>query len=431
MVQYFKSSPDPRDAASGALASALGQGLAKGINSYNINRSLQSVMQDKSLKTRPLSERMEAFQTALSPYGDEGRQYLQDVMMRENQFEQEKQLKLEQKKGTVLKKILNDEPVSEEDRDLFTAQEELGIAKHKQALELQQLKNQGKAPPGGVGAQPVPAEIGNKIKKIIEENPNANSDELGIKFDESGVPTGNSNRYVENRRRQDEQKTKVEDEKTRALRQETLPLRKQIAEKATAASEGIKNKEHLLNLIEKGDINDPTFAALAESLPLNLGKRMLSDDTVEYKAGIIDEFKDLRNIFPGQVRVKEIELLEQKMADLYLTDTQKKSILNSRINALRADVIRAEAAEEIENEPLGVLQFQKEVEKRAQPRLDALFNQILDEQKSIIQNAENRKNIPLDLNDADDKKIAEEILKEAKGNRNKAREIAKKKGYAF
>ena len=281
------------------------------------------------------------------------------------------------------------------------------------------------------GEKEVPHEISRKIKKIIIDTPNANADELKLEMDEQGIPPSNSNPYIENRRRTEEQVAKSQESKQSSLRSETLPIRKQIADKAMAASHGIQNKEQLIDLIEKGDINDPTFAALAEALPLNLGKRMLSNDTVEYKAGLVEEFGDLRNIFQGQTRIKEIELLENKIADLYLTDEQKKSVLKSRINALKGDVIRAEVAQEIENEPYGVLQFSQEVEKRAKPKLEALFNQILDEQKSIIQNAENKKKTGLDINDPDDKQILMQIFKEAGNDKVKARKLAEKKGYKF
>ncbi len=281
------------------------------------------------------------------------------------------------------------------------------------------------------GEKEVPVEISRKIKKIIIDNPNANADELKLEMDEQGIPPSNSNPYIENRRRTEEQGAKSQESKQAALRAETLPIRKQIADKALAASHGIQNKEQLIDLIEKGNIDDPTFAALAEALPLNLGKRMLSNDTVEYKAGLVEEFGDLRNIFQGQTRIKEIELLENKIADLYLTDEQKKSVLKSRINALKGDMIRAEVAQEIENEPYGVLQFSQEVEKRAKPKLEALFNQILDEQKSIIQNAENKKKTGLDINDPDDKQILLQIFKESGNDKVKARKLAEKKGYKF
>lgn len=300
----------------------------------------------------------------------------------------------------------------------------------KMAEQVSRPKTEPKTPKQALGEKEVPPEIAKKIKKVLADNPKANADELRLAMDESSIPPSYSNPYTENRRRTEEQVAKSREDQTRALRQETLPIRKQLADKALAASHGIQNKEHLIQLIDKGDLNDPTIAALAESLPLNLGKRLLSKDTTEYKAGLVEEFGDLRNIFQGQTRIKEIELLENKIADIYLTDEQKKAVLRSRINALKADMIRAESAEELENRhDLGVLQFNSELEKRAKPKLDALFNQILDEQKSIIQNAENRRNLPLDPNDPEDRKIMEQIKKEAGGDKTKAKAIAKKKGY--
>jgi hypothetical protein len=280
-------------------------------------------------------------------------------------------------------------------------------------------------------SKPVPKEISNKIRKIESDlGPDASADDLRLAMDEEGVPPVYSGPYVENRRRTQESSAKTGEALKTAMRAETFPLRKQFADKAQAAYQGIANKEQLINLIDKGDINDPTFAAVAQAIPFDLGKRLLSPDTVTYKAGLVDEFKDLRNIFQGQTRIKEIELLEEKVADLYLTDEQKKAVLKSRIGALKADIIRAEVAASLENRTdLGIIQFNNEVEERAKPKLEALFNQILDEQKAVIKNAENRKNIPLDPDDPEDLKILEQILEEARGDPAEATAIAKKKGY--
>lgn len=228
-----------------------------------------------------------------------------------------------------------------------------------------------------------------------------------------------------------EKEEKALSKKQEKLREETLPIRKEISERAQLARQGIENKERGLDIIERGDLDDPTYAIFAELMPYNLGKRLLSNDTVEYKAGLVDEFADLRKIFSGQTRVKEIDLLEDKIADLYLTNDQKKAILKSRINVLKSDLIREEAAAELEAEGkfFGVLQFRREVEKRAKPKLDALFNKVLDEQKAIIKDAENQKKIPLDINDPDGKRIIEEIFNEAGRDWKKAEALAKKKGY--
>jgi len=214
---------------------------------------------------------------------------------------------------------------------------------------------------------------------------------------------------------------------------ETLDIRKKYFEKGEAARKGIENKKQLFELVEKGNLDDPTFAVIAENLPYNLGKRMLSNDTVTYKAGLVDEFSDLRNIFEGQTRVKEIDLLENKLADTYLNDSQKKAILKSRINALQADVIKEEAAQEVEEKYPGIplLQFQKKVNQTAKPKLEALLSKILLEQKNIFAEAEEIKKSPLNPKDPEGYKIMSEIMEEAGGDKGKAKTIAKKKGYSW
>ena len=288
-----------------------------------------------------------------------------------------------------------------------------------------------KAPPGGLGGLPIPKEKSNAISKIVKDNPNATAEELELLFNDAEIEPGLTSKLLESRRRTEETRFKSKEAENAQLRAETLPLKKEIVDKSMAARKGIENKKQLLDLIEHGDINDPTYAALADSLPLNLGKRLLSNDTVTYKGGLIEEYSDLKNLFQGATRVKEIELLEQKVADIYLTDDQKKAILKSRINSLNRDIIIADAAAEMEAEGINypLLTYQKELNKRVQPKLDALFNRILDEHKSVIQSAEIRKQIPLDVSDPEDKKIMESILKEAGGNKVKAKALTKKKGY--
>ncbi len=234
---------------------------------------------------------------------------------------------------------------------------------------------------------------------------------------------------AEQKRREAERKLDRAD--LREKRKETQPLRQDIATKANVARQGIQEKEHLLDLIKTGNIDDPTVATLLDAIPMNLGKRFLSNETVDYKAGLINGYRDLRNIFTGATRVKEIELLEDKVADLYLTDEQKQAILRSSIQTLNYDIIRADVAAEVENKfpELGVLQFNKKVEELAKPKLNALANRIIDEQKSFIKDAENRKKIPLDYDDPEGRQILDQIFKEAGGDKKKAREIAKKKGY--
>jgi hypothetical protein len=284
---------------------------------------------------------------------------------------------------------------------------------------------------GGIKAKPTPEKYANIIEDVIEKHPDMSADQLGVKLGKKGVPTVWSDPYIENRRRTEEARAKEKAQKDVALRKETLPLRQMYANKALIAQESIRNKEHAIELIQKGNIDDPTMATLAEALPFNLGKRLLSDDTVEYKSGLVDDFRDLSSIFTGPTRIKEVEIYENKIADLYLTDSQKQAVLKARINSLRADLIRGEVAAQVEREGKfeGAIAFQDEVEKRAAPSLDALKKQIWDETKSIIDLAEGRKNVALDWNDADDQQIIKQAMKESGNNKQKTRELLKKMGY--
>lgn len=217
----------------------------------------------------------------------------------------------------------------------------------------------------------------------------------------------------------------------RELKKETLKRRDEISSRASVARQAITEQEDLLNLIGTGNIDDPTVATILDNIPMNLGRRFLSPETTEYKAGLVNGYRALRNIFQGQTRVKEIELLEDKIADIYLTDEQKKGILRSSIKTLNVDLLREEVAAEIEEQfpNLGLLQFNKKVEEKLKPRLNALADRVIDEQKALIQDAENRKKIPLDYDDPEGRQILEQLVKEAKGDQKKTRELAKKKGY--
>lgn len=218
------------------------------------------------------------------------------------------------------------------------------------------------------------------------------------------------------------------DEKRRA---ETIPMKQKIAEDAQSAVQSIQNKEKQLEMVESGELNDPTFATVMDMLPGKLGRRFLSPKTVEYKASLVDEYKDLRAIFQGQTRVKEIELLEDKIADTYYTDDQKKAIIKARIAAADSAVIKAEVAAEIDQESpnLGILEFTKELNKRMKERLQTTSNQVIDMLKNVQNEADVMKSRPLDVGNPQDAQIMKQILEEAGGDVSKAYKLAAKKGY--
>lgn len=233
--------------------------------------------------------------------------------------------------------------------------------------------------------------------------------------------------------RKEDKSEKREDKLETRNAEERIGLKKELVERANSARQGIANKKKLQEIIRSGNLDDPTFAAIASSLPLNLGHRLLSPETVAYKSALIDEFADLKNTFPGAIRVKEIEIYEKKMADLYLTDAQKMGVLDSRIDALQKDVVMEDAASEVEakHPNLSLLQFNKKVNEVAKDKMNAVFEQVWDQQKFIIDQAEKRKKVALDFDNPEDAEIISQLMQEANGNESAFINLVKKKGYRF
>lgn len=439
MVQFFKGSPDPRDAATGALATALGQGLGKGITSHFANKSLDKVINDESFKSAPISVKQGMLHSALFQFGDTGKELFQNRLQGELLADQEQH----QKRETEALEKMGLGDLSKLPPEL----KKIAFAEIQKGIQKQTLQNQREQYANQIISK---GQEGTNPSQQIQQQPvnNATSQE---NFPEKGLPYTNeeiikatvadpSGRLAQQMRAQNEiiekrnlENRKLKERKGESVRNETLPYKLDISQKADAAKQGIRNKEGLLDIIKKGDIDDPTYATIADIIPFNLGQRLLSNDTVEYRSGLIDEYKDLRNIFQGQTRVKEIELLEKKIPDLYLTNSQKETILKSRINALQADVIREEVASEMEEEGLNlpILQYKKELNRRLQPRITALSDRIIDENNAVIKDAENRKKIPLRADDPEGQEIIDQILKEVGGDPKKAAQRAKKLGYTF
>jgi len=142
MVQVIRMSADPRDAAYGALAKALGQGIGNGINSYFANRALEGVVNDKSNANIPQSEKLTKVQSALAPYGDLGRQLFGDRLKIEQQAATEKQEKenarrLKQEQDVLGRYSAGDQLTSEDFASL-SPKTQMALVKH---LHQQQESN--------------------------------------------------------------------------------------------------------------------------------------------------------------------------------------------------------------------------------------------------------------------------------------------------
>lgn len=131
MVQVFRTE-NPQGKISEMLGMSLGQGIGNGLNTYFANRSLESVLQDKALEDAPISKKMQALQSALSPYGEKG----QEVFNQRMQIEQQERQEQEQ---DVLGRLASGKEITEKDRA------KLSPANQFKAMELQQKRQQGKS----------------------------------------------------------------------------------------------------------------------------------------------------------------------------------------------------------------------------------------------------------------------------------------------
>jgi hypothetical protein len=88
MVQVIETG-NPQGKLAEMLGMSLGEGLGNGLNTFFANRSLESVLKDKSLEKAPISKKLEAIRSALSPYGEKGQEIFQQRMAIEQQEQHE------------------------------------------------------------------------------------------------------------------------------------------------------------------------------------------------------------------------------------------------------------------------------------------------------------------------------------------------------
>jgi hypothetical protein len=324
MASFIRGAPDQRYSAIPALADALGMGLGKGINSYFANQALENVLSDKSLSSLPLSARMGKIQSALQPYGENGQQLLQNRLMIEQHQEEEKQKERDLKRGDILRRRLSGEEISDKEKSLFSPQEELAIAKHEQAIEIQKLKNQGKAPLGGLGGQPIPPEQIKAIENVINNNPEATADQLAIELGKAGVNPSYSGPYIQNRRDTEETKAKNAVENTKLAAKEDIHFHEESAEYDKQLNKNAQSAEKQLEVIEdlEKSIEKTSPASAVNVLKFfgNVGDRIskafLTKDQAAINSAVPEFLEGKKELFGVRLSDADLKLLQDKLPDI-------------------------------------------------------------------------------------------------------------------
>jgi hypothetical protein len=357
MVQFIKGSADPREASYGALAQALGQGLGHGVTSHFANEALEGVLNDEKYKNASQSEKMGALQKALSPYGAPGRELLQNRLQTEHVAYQEKQEKKQNEQAQIMGKILNKKPVSEKERSLLSPEQSLAIAKHEQALEIEQLKVNNKAPLGGLGGQTVPPQIADAIENIMKENPDASSDELGVKFSKAGVPTHYQNPYLENRRRSKELASKEKTAEEKLATKQDIDFHEAskgydetIQKEAKVAKKQLDSIEDIEKSVKEGKIK-PTNAANVLKFFGPIGERLaeaaLTKDQAKLQAAIPEFLEGRKELFGVRLSDADLKLLQDKLPDIAKSPEANLAILGLMKKYANQSLLKKKAAENV------------------------------------------------------------------------------------
>jgi len=131
MVQFFNQG-NPQGKLAEVLGMNLGQGLGQGLNSYFANKTIEGVVNDKTLTDAPQSERFSRLQQALSPYGEQGMNLLNQRMQIEQQAMNEAQ-------QGVLGRVVSGEKVSAKELSKLTPENQLKV------LDLQKKREAGRS----------------------------------------------------------------------------------------------------------------------------------------------------------------------------------------------------------------------------------------------------------------------------------------------
>ena len=139
MVQIFPEKKNHQGQLAEHLGMSLGQGIGNGLNTFFANRSLESVMKDKSLEGAPQSKKLEALRSALSPYGEKGQEIFQQRLQIDQQERNEAEMAKNEAQQEVLSRVVTGEKVPAKDLKKLTPENQLKV------LDLQKRRESGKS----------------------------------------------------------------------------------------------------------------------------------------------------------------------------------------------------------------------------------------------------------------------------------------------
>jgi hypothetical protein len=412
MVQFFKGSEDPRDKAYGNLAGALGMGIGNGLNTYFANRSLQSVLQDKSLKDAPQSEKMQRLHSALSPYGQNGQEALQYQMQIGQQEQQEKETKkqeaIQKQKGKALGRYLNGGELDPEEQALFTPQEFVAMYKaknpeqksqiekekrlFKHQKELQEQKDIAAKERAGMkalpmGERPVPEDQINAMKRA-HATPGYEKMTESQKYQTLIDNKVSAQNAIKEATLQSQQAQR-EDQKVESAYKAQQPFIDEVTQSYKGFETEMKPRLLQMQHMKPEDIISPTAAAFLEALHIPLGA--LEDPSSElYNKLSQDLLKGLPETYGSRILKVEVENFLKTIPTLLNSADGRRMIASNMLKLgemkeIYYNAMRDKQREYLdENRPLP-RDFQQVVFDQVKPQIDRINNEFiqLSEIKSV------------------------------------------------
>lgn len=339
MVQVIAKLGNPQGRLADQLGMSLGEGIGNGLNTFFANRSLESVLQDKALEGQPVSKKLEAIRSALSPYGEKGQEVFNQRMQIEQQEHQEMETKkleaLQKQKGKALGRYLGGEQLTPDEQSLFTPAEFVAMYKAKNPQ-----------PKGGVTAQPIPPEINQKITEVISQSQGMSADELKNVMDSMGIPPVYSNGYIENRRRAQE----TGSEHDIKFHQESSEFDKSLRNHANTARRQIPLIENGIKSVEAGKIKPGSLANVFSffgETGKKIGNALLSGDESALLASIPEFLEGRKELFGVRLSDADLRLLQDKLPDIDKSKEANLAILKLMKKAAEKSIKLEKVAQDV------------------------------------------------------------------------------------
>jgi hypothetical protein len=242
---------------------------------------------------------------------------------------------------------------------------------------------------GAITSRPVPPEVSQVIRQIMNENKDATAEELTIALDEAGIPRAYSNAHIESRRREQELKDKSIDK--------SYDIQKDFIDKITSTYQAFETdmKPRLMQM-QKLETDEqligPAAAQFLESFQIPLG--VLENPSNElYDKLSQDLLKGLPETYGNRILKVEVENFLKTIPRLINSPNGRRMIASNflklgEIKEAFYKEMRSMQSDLIDKNAKFPKDFEQKVFDNVKPQLDRLTNEFvsLSEIKDVPEN---------------------------------------------